>query len=93
MTTVTRHRRAFLITLCSLTALAAGCSSGSGDPIVGPTTTGGSSGPEVVHIKGYAYSPVDLDVKAGQKITFINDDSVEHSATARTPISAPSTTT
>lgn len=82
MNLVTRHRCALLITVCMLTALATGCSSSSGDPIAGPTTAGGTSGPVEVRIKDYAYNPVDLDLKAGQKITFINDDTVQHSATA-----------
>lgn len=77
-----RHSRALIISLCLVTALAAGCSSSSDAPIAGATTTGGTSKTAVVHIKGYAYIPPKLDVKAGQQITFINDDKVEHTATA-----------
>ena len=34
--------------------------------------------PVVVHIENYAYKPADLKVKAGDKVTFVNDDKVNH---------------
>ncbi|POM24798.1 Amicyanin precursor [Actinomadura rubteroloni] len=35
----------------------------------------------VVHIKNYAFSPSALKVSAGQKVTWINDDSAPHTVT------------
>lgn len=67
-------------------ALATGCGSSSdassAAPGGAPATSGGSTAAAVVHIKDYAYDPSELDVKAGQQIKFINDDDVEHTATA-----------
>ncbi len=49
-----------------------------------PSNAAGSvrSGTVTVHIKDYAFSPADLTVKAGTKLTFVNDDGVTHTATA-----------
>jgi plastocyanin len=35
-----------------------------------------------VHIKNFAFSPTPLQVKAGQTITVVNDDTVSHTFTA-----------
>jgi plastocyanin len=41
----------------------------------------GSAGP-VVHIRDDAFIPASITVKAGDKVTFINDDDDAHTATA-----------
>ena len=35
-----------------------------------------------IHIKNFAYGPVTVTVGAGQKVTWVNDDAVPHTATA-----------
>jgi amicyanin len=35
-----------------------------------------------VHIKNYAFSPASLSIRPGDKVTWINDDSVEHTVTS-----------
>jgi plastocyanin len=42
-----------------------------------------SSAPETVQIKGFAFGPKDVTVKVGQKITWTNQDSAAHTATAQ----------
>ncbi|HEY8296863.1 MAG TPA: cupredoxin family copper-binding protein [Candidatus Baltobacteraceae bacterium] len=36
----------------------------------------------VVHMKNFAFSPAKVSIKSGQTVEWINDDSVQHSATA-----------
>jgi len=74
-----------LLATVMLTALiavgAAACSSGSsssGSRTAAPAAATGT----VVHIKNYAFSPSTLRVTAGAKVTFVNDDSMVHTATA-----------
>jgi len=46
---------------------------------------GAESGPTpsaVVHIASFAFHPANLTVQAGEVVTFVNDDSVAHTATA-----------
>ena len=38
--------------------------------------------PSVVHISSFAFHPADLTVQTGETVTFVNDDSVPHTATA-----------
>lgn len=40
------------------------------------------SGESAVEIKGFAFSPASITVKAGTQVTFTNRDSVGHTATA-----------
>jgi len=44
----------------------------------------GSSAPEtsVVHIASFAFKPATLVIHEGDTVTFVNDDSVPHTATA-----------
>ncbi|MGB6058573.1 MAG: cupredoxin domain-containing protein [Microthrixaceae bacterium] len=81
-----KRRSALLISLCTLFVLATGCGSSSdassAEAGAKAETGGASPAAAVVHIKDYAYDPTELDVKAGQQIKFINDDDVEHTATA-----------
>lgn len=77
-----RRSAAIVASFIFLVGFAAGCGS-SGQPIAGSATTSSAAAKTLtVHIKDYAYAPKDLSVKAGDKVTFVNDDSVEHTATA-----------
>ena len=44
----------------------------------------GSSAPatSVVHIASFAFKPATLEIREGDTVTFVNDDSVPHTATA-----------
>lgn len=79
--------------VAALTLSACGGSSGSessGSGGATATTTeastasgsGGSSGSEV-KIADFAFDPTDLEVTAGDAVTFTNDDDTEHTATAK----------
>lgn len=37
-----------------------------------------------VEIKGFKFMPAAVEVKAGSKVTFVNDDSAAHTATSKT---------
>jgi plastocyanin len=69
----------------------AGCGGGNGGGSTSTSTSGGSStsstagggsaggsGPVAVQMKDIAFSPAGVTVKVGQKITWTNDDSVQH---------------
>jgi plastocyanin len=60
-------------------ALLAGCGAG------GFTSSGAGAAPasnDQVTIKGYAFAPNPITVQAGSTVTWENDDSTEHTATA-----------
>lgn len=47
-----------------------------------PTASGGGATPaDKVVIKGFEYAPPNVEVKAGGKLTFVNEDSAKHTAT------------
>jgi plastocyanin len=67
-----------LLAGATLSAALAGCgSSSAGSSGVQAT---GSNGPTVT-IQGFAFHPSTLTVSPGTKVTFINEDSVQHTAT------------
>lgn len=97
-------RRASLIPLMpALAVLAlAGCGGGGSDsgstastPATAPaTSTGGgtsSSGAVAVSMKNIAFSPATVTVKVGQKVTWTNEDSVQHNVISQSgeKISSP----
>lgn len=74
-----------LLAACVAAVLLAlgGCTSsmpGAGTPTT-PSVTPVSGGATVV-IKGFAFTPSTVTVKAGQTVTWRNDDAVPHDATA-----------
>jgi plastocyanin len=78
-----------LLLLCALVALvAAGCgggSSGSGGTTSAPASTAGASssgGGVTIKMANIAFDPKSTTVKVGQKVTWVNDDSVDHNVTA-----------
>lgn len=50
----------------------------------GPSTRSAAraGGGETIEISNFAYSPASLTVKVGTTITFVNEESVEHTATS-----------
>lgn len=67
----------------------AGCSSDTDSKEGPPTSTGapaekpaGSKGKTTVTMKDIEFKPKDLQVKVGEKVTWVNEDPVEHNAVA-----------
>ncbi len=46
------------------------------------SATGANAAGDLVTIKGFAYDPPVLTVKVGDSVTFVNEDSAPHTATA-----------
>lgn len=57
---------------------------GSSSSSSGPSGSGSSpsASGNMVMIKGFAFHPSSLTVKVGTKVTFVNEDSVTHTATS-----------
>ena len=53
---------------------AAGCGGGG--------SSGGGSSPGAVSMKGLRFHPDNVTVKVGEKVTWTNDDNVDHNVTA-----------
>jgi plastocyanin len=58
---------------------AAATTTTAGSPVT--TAAGGTSGAQVV-LKGFAFDPADVTIKAGESVTWTNQDSVTHDVTA-----------
>ena len=48
-----------------------------------PGSTPGPATPPTVHMAGRAFSPATVTISAGESVIFLNDDSRDHTATAR----------
>jgi plastocyanin len=81
-----RRSLALLIALAATAALAAGCGgddNGGTSAATAPASTPASAGGAVaVKMKDIQFVPKDVTVKAGQTITWTNDDSVNHNVIA-----------
>lgn len=88
--------RRILLALGAIGALAAaGCgssnksstSSGSSTPAASSSTAAASSsssgGGVAIKMQNIAFDPKDVTVKVGQKVTWTNDDSVDHNVTSQ----------
>jgi plastocyanin len=83
--------RRMLLLLCSVVALAAaGCggsdNGGSSSTAASSTSTAASSssgGGVAIKMQNIQFDPKDVTVKVGQKVTWTNDDSVDHNVTAQ----------
>lgn len=83
--------RRILLALSAVVALAAaGCgssnssSTSSGSSTSGSSTAASSSGGGVaIKMQNIAFDPKAVSVKVGQKVTWTNDDSVDHNVTSQ----------
>jgi plastocyanin len=84
------NMRRILLGLCAVVALAAaGCggggNGGSTSSSSAPASTSSSSssgGGVAIKMQNIAFDPKAVTVKAGQKVTWTNDDSTDHNVTA-----------
>jgi plastocyanin len=73
------------MTISLLCVAAAGCGSdSSSDSGAGstPTPAPASGGPVTISMKNIQFAPKDQTVKVGQKVTWVNQDSVDHDVKA-----------
>jgi plastocyanin len=83
--------RRILLLLCALVALVAvGCGGGSSSTSSGSTSApastaaaSSSGGGVTIKMANIAFDPKSTTVKVGQKVTWTNDDSVDHNVTAK----------
>jgi plastocyanin len=82
----------FPLALALAAVLIAGCGGGSSSSTTTKSTatpapaSGGSassSGPVAVSMKDISFAPKSVSVKVGQKITWTNDDTVDHNVTSQ----------
>ena len=87
------NMRRIMLALCAVVALvAAGCgssnksSTSSGASSSGSTSTpaaASSGGGVAIKMQNIAFSPKAVTVKVGQKVTWTNDDQVDHNVTSQ----------
>jgi len=84
--------RRIVLLLCAAAALAAaGCgssnnsssSSSSASTPAASSSSSSSSGGVAIKMQNIAFDPKDVTVKVGQKVTWTNDDSVDHNVTSQ----------
>jgi plastocyanin len=68
----------FALTLACLALMAAGCGGGDDSSSDQPAAGGGGGGGTQVSMENVQFNPKDLTVKAGDTVTFTNNDSVPH---------------
>jgi plastocyanin len=73
-------RRLICLALASTSLLAAGCGGSDNKSSTGAGQTGGSSagGGTTVAMKDIKFQPETVNVPVGEKITWVNEDSVQH---------------
>ncbi len=88
------NMRGILLALCAIVALAAaGCGSSnssstssgssSGSSSTAAASSSSSSGGVAIKMQNIAFDPKAVTVKVGQKVTWTNDDSVDHNVTSK----------
>jgi plastocyanin len=73
-----------LVLVLAVAVVAAGCGSGTSGTTTtaaGGTATTAAGGAQVV-IKGFAFSPDSITIKAGESVTWTNQDGATHTVTA-----------
>lgn len=79
-----RSRTGLAVATCLLLALT-GCSNGSngtGSTSAAPTGSSAVPGAARIVIENFTFSPTDLQVRRGAKVTVVNRDSAPHTVTA-----------
>jgi plastocyanin len=87
---VVTSKTTLILPLLAAAAIAAGCGSsyGGGSNHAKPAATNAAAaqapaaGATAVEISGFAFHPASIQAKVGDKITFTNQDTTEHTATA-----------
>lgn len=64
--------------LAALALALSGCGGGSSGSSAGGGATTTADGAVVIHMKNIQFQPKTLTVKVGQKVTWVNDDVVQH---------------
>lgn len=82
------NMRRIVLLLCAAGALAAaGCgssnNSGSSSSSTPAASSSSSSGEVAIKMQNIAFDPKAVTVKVGQKVTWTNDDSVDHNVTSQ----------
>lgn len=82
------NMRRIVLLLCAAGALAAaGCGSSSNSSSSSSSTpaasSSSSSGEVAIKMQNIAFDPKAVTVKVGQKVTWTNDDSVDHNVTSQ----------
>ena len=82
------NMRRMVLLLCAAGALAAaGCgssnNSGSSSSSTPAASSSSSSGGVAIKMQNIAFDPKAVTVKVGQKVTWTNDDSVDHNVTSQ----------
>jgi amicyanin len=82
MTHVRRMTMLALGALLTVTLAACGGSSSGGSSVTtGTSSSPGTTAGPTVTIKNFSFSPKTLNVKVGTKVTFVQEDSIPHTAT------------
>ena len=68
-----------LVIVLAVAVLAAACGGGSS---ASTTATSAAAGGTQVSIKGFAFNPASVTVKAGESVTWTNQDGTTHTVTA-----------
>src|SRR6266513_1743202 len=74
-----------LVALAALGLAAAGCGGSSSSKKSSSSTAAGSqpaAAPGAVSMKGLRFHPEQTTIRVGQKVTWTNDDNVDHNVTA-----------
>jgi plastocyanin len=86
------RRKAFsaVVTIAMVAGAAGACGSESGSPTgASPSPTPGASGPPTVRITAAGVNPVEISVRVGDRVTFINEDVQPHDVAGGPDIAHP----
>ncbi|MGH7406644.1 MAG: plastocyanin/azurin family copper-binding protein [Candidatus Methylomirabilales bacterium] len=72
-----------LVLACAAALVLAGCGGAASGSRAGWEGTGGKS--TAVTVQTFQFRPVPLEVKAGTRVTWTNNDDIEHTVTSGTP--------
>lgn len=71
-----------VVAILAIGVFAAACGGTTATTAAGPGTTAGGAGGGQVVMKGFAFAPADVTIKAGESVTWTNQDSAAHDVTA-----------